>query len=111
MPTYEYRCAKCGNQFEARQSIHDDALTVHDGDCAGTLTKVLSVGGIVLKGPGFYRTDSRNKPAARDRKSEGDSSKSDTSSSNGSGDSKKSDSGSKSETTTSGASKSDSSKS
>jgi len=111
MPTYQYRCAKCGEQFDLWQSIHDSALTVHDGDCGGGLSKVMAVGGIVLKGPGFYRTDSRNKPAARDRKSEGDAAKSDTSSGNGSGDSKKSDSGSKSETTTTGASKSDSSKS
>ncbi|MGH9033592.1 MAG: FmdB family zinc ribbon protein [Acidimicrobiia bacterium] len=128
MPTYQYRCARCGEQFEAWQSIHDDALTVHDGECGGALTKVLAVGGIVLKGPGFYRNDSRTKSDGRERerKGEGDSakpdaaksdtsksdtSKSDTSSGNGSGDSKKSDRGSKSETTTPGASKSDSSKS
>jgi putative FmdB family regulatory protein len=118
MPTYQYRCAKCGEQFDLWQSIHDNALTVHDGSCGGDLSKVMAVGGIVLKGPGFYRTDSRSKAGGREqeRKREGDSSKSDTSKSdtssgNGSGDSKKSDSGSKSETSTSGASKSDSSKS
>jgi putative FmdB family regulatory protein len=112
MPTYQYRCAKCGEQFEAWQSIHDDALTVHDGTCGGALTKVLGVGGIVLKGPGFYRNDSRTKPGGRERKGkgEGDSSKSDAASGgNGSGDSKKSDSGSKSDATKSGASKSDTS--
>ena len=58
MPTYQYRCAKCGEQFELWQSIHDDALKRHPG-CGGTVTKVLSAAGIVLKGPGFYRTDSR----------------------------------------------------
>jgi putative FmdB family regulatory protein len=118
MPTYQYRCAKCGEQFEAWHSIHDDALTVHDGSCGGALSKVMAVGGIVLKGPGFYRTDSRAKSGGHDRErkhegdsSKSDSSKSDTSNGNGSGDSKKSDRGSKSETTKSGASKSDSSKS
>lgn len=118
MPTYQYRCSKCGEQFEAWQSIHDDAFTVHDGDCGGALLKVLGMGGIVLKGSGFYRTDNRSKSGGRDqeRKREGDGAKSDAASGNGAGDSKKSDSGSKSETTTpetskSGASKSDSSKS
>jgi putative FmdB family regulatory protein len=120
MPTYQYRCAKCGEQFEVWQSIHDDALTVHDSDCGGALLKVLGMGGIVLKGSGFYRTDNRSKSGGQDqeRKRDGDGSKSDTSSGNGSGDSKKSesdskksDSGSKSAPSTSGASKSDSSKS
>jgi putative FmdB family regulatory protein len=113
MPTYQYRCARCGEQFEAWQSIHDDALTVHDGTCGGALTKVLGVGGIVLKGPGFYRNDSRAKPGGRERKGkgEGDASKPDAASGNGSGDSKKSDSGSKSDTAKSGASKSDTSSS
>jgi putative FmdB family regulatory protein len=58
MPTYQYRCAKCGEQFELWQSIHDDALKQHPG-CGGTVTKVMAPAGIVLKGSGFYRTDSR----------------------------------------------------
>jgi putative FmdB family regulatory protein len=58
MPTYQYRCAKCGEEFELWQSIHDDALTRHPG-CGGTVTKVFAPAGIVLKGSGFYRTDSR----------------------------------------------------
>lgn len=58
MPTYQYRCAKCGEQFELWQSIHDDALKRHPG-CGGTVTKVMAPAGIVLKGSGFYRTDSR----------------------------------------------------
>jgi putative FmdB family regulatory protein len=58
MPTYQYRCAKCGEQFELWQSIHDDALQKHPG-CGGTVTKVMAPAGIVLKGSGFYRTDSR----------------------------------------------------
>jgi putative FmdB family regulatory protein len=58
MPTYKYRCTKCGEEFELWQSIHDDALTRHPG-CGGTVTKVFAPAGIVLKGSGFYRTDSR----------------------------------------------------
>jgi putative FmdB family regulatory protein len=58
MPTYQYRCAKCGEEFVLWQSIHDDALTRHPG-CGGKVSKVLAPAGIVLKGSGFYRTDSR----------------------------------------------------
>jgi putative FmdB family regulatory protein len=58
MPTYHYRCAECGEEFELWQSIHDDALTRHPG-CGGTVTRVFAPAGIVLKGSGFYRTDSR----------------------------------------------------
>jgi putative FmdB family regulatory protein len=59
MPTYRYRCEKCGEQFELWQSIHDDALEEHPG-CGGRVAKVLAPAGIVLKGSGFYRTDSRS---------------------------------------------------
>ena len=63
MPTYQYRCAKCGEQFELWQSIHDDALQKHPG-CGGSVTKVMAPAGIVLKGSGFYRTDSRKASTA-----------------------------------------------
>jgi putative FmdB family regulatory protein len=69
MPTYQYRCAKCGEQFELWQSIHDDALQRHPG-CGGEVTKVMAPAGIVLKGSGFYRTDSRaggRKSGSRDK--------------------------------------------
>jgi putative FmdB family regulatory protein len=69
MPTYQYRCAKCGEQFELWQSIHDDALKRHPG-CGGEVTKVMAPAGIVLKGSGFYRTDSRSagrKSGSRDK--------------------------------------------
>ena len=69
MPTYQYRCAKCGEQFELWQSIHDDALKRHPG-CGGEVTKVMAPAGIVLKGSGFYRTDSRaggRKGGSRDK--------------------------------------------
>jgi putative FmdB family regulatory protein len=58
MPTYRYRCEKDGEEFELWQSIHDDALTSHPG-CGGAVTRVFAPAGIVLKGSGFYRTDSR----------------------------------------------------
>ena len=59
MPTYVYRCAKCGEQIEVFQSFADAPLTKH-ADCGGKLSKVLSAAGIVLKGSGFYKTDNRS---------------------------------------------------
>jgi putative FmdB family regulatory protein len=108
MPTYQYRCGQCGEQFDARQSIHDDPLIAHES-CGGTLAKVFGVGGIVLKGPGFYRNDSRSKSGS----SNGDGESSSKAGGNGSsGDSKTgSDSTKKSEPASSGASKAGSSES
>lgn len=60
MPTYRYRCAKCGEELEIWQSFEDKALTRHAGGCGGKLAKVLSPAGIVLKGSGFYKTDNRS---------------------------------------------------
>ena len=60
MPTYQYVCTECGGQLEAVQKFTDEALTVHE-DCGGRLRKVFSPVGIVFKGSGFYRTDSRGK--------------------------------------------------
>ena len=59
MPTYQYACTSCGHQLEAVQSFTDDALT-ECPDCGGNLRKVFSAVGIVFKGSGFYRTDSRS---------------------------------------------------
>jgi putative FmdB family regulatory protein len=59
MPTYEYRCAKCGEHLEVFQSFSEAPLTKH-AHCGGKLAKVLSPAGIVLKGSGFYKTDSRS---------------------------------------------------
>jgi putative FmdB family regulatory protein len=58
VPTYQYACTDCGGQFEAVQKFSDDPLTVHEA-CGGKLRKVFSPVGIVFKGSGFYRTDSR----------------------------------------------------
>jgi putative FmdB family regulatory protein len=64
MPTYRYRCDACGDELEVRQSFQDEPLRTHDAD-GGTLRKVLSPAGIVLKGSGFYKTDSRSGNGAR----------------------------------------------
>jgi putative FmdB family regulatory protein len=63
VPTYQYVCTDCGGQVEAVQKFTDNALTVHD-DCGGKLRKVYSAVGIVFKGSGFYRTDSRSGPGS-----------------------------------------------
>ena len=60
MPTYSYRCADCGEAFDIVQSFTDDALTVCPR-CEGLLRKVYNSVGVVFKGSGFYRTDSRGK--------------------------------------------------
>jgi putative FmdB family regulatory protein len=58
LPTYQYRCTECGHAFEQFQSFTDDALTVCPR-CAGKLRKVYNAVGVVFKGSGFYRNDSR----------------------------------------------------
>ena len=58
MPTYQYSCTECGHFFEAVQSFSDDSLTVCP-ECEGRLRKVFNAVGVVFKGSGFYRTDSR----------------------------------------------------
>lgn len=63
MPTYQYACTECGHGFEAVQSFTDDALT-ECPQCTGRLRKVFNSVGIVFKGSGFYRTDSREKAGA-----------------------------------------------
>ena len=89
MPTYQYVCTECGGQLEAVQKFTDDPLTMHEA-CGGRLRKVFSPVGIVFKGSGFYRTDSRKSsssssaPASSSTSSSGDSSDSSSSSSSSS---------------------------
>ena len=59
MPTYQYACTECGHAFEQVQSFSDDALT-DCPVCHGRLRKVFNAVGVVFKGSGFYRTDSRS---------------------------------------------------
>ena len=63
MPTYEYACTECGDRTEVVQSISDAPLTTCTV-CGGPLRKVFSPVGIVFKGSGFYRTDSRGRSSA-----------------------------------------------
>jgi putative FmdB family regulatory protein len=60
MPTYRYRCAKCGDETEIWQSFEEKPKARHTGGCGGKLQKVMSPAGIVLKGSGFYKTDNRS---------------------------------------------------
>lgn len=63
MPTYQYLCTACGHAFEQVQSFSDDALTVCP-ECTGRLRKVFNSVGVVFKGSGFYKTDSRSTTSA-----------------------------------------------
>jgi putative FmdB family regulatory protein len=58
VPTYSYACTECSNRFDAVQSFTDDALT-ECPQCSGRLRKLFGSVGVVFKGSGFYRTDSR----------------------------------------------------
>jgi putative FmdB family regulatory protein len=92
MPTYQYACTECGHAFEQFQSFSDDALTVCP-ECDGKLRKVFNAVGVVFKGSGFYRTDSRGSSSTATASSEKASS---TSGSDSSGSTSSSDSSSKS---------------
>lgn len=94
MPTYQYQCTECGEGLEAVQKFTDDALTECPA-CNGRLKKVFSAVGIVFKGSGFYRNDSRGSSSssspAKSATTSGTTSSSDSSSSSsGSSDSKSS---------------------
>ncbi|MFI7685121.1 FmdB family zinc ribbon protein [Streptomyces griseoaurantiacus] len=83
MPTYQYQCTECGEGLEAVQKFTDDALTVCP-NCEGRLKKVFSAVGIVFKGSGFYRNDSRGSSSSSTPASSSKSSSSTASGSNGS---------------------------
>jgi len=102
VPTYSYACTQCDNRFDIVQSFSDDALSVCE-QCSGKLRKLFNSVGIVFKGSGFYRTDSRggastaSEPAKSDSSSgSSGSSGSDSSSSSSSGGSSSSSSSSSS---------------
>ncbi|CEA08807.1 Zinc ribbon domain protein [Arthrobacter saudimassiliensis] len=96
MPTYAYACKDCGHAFDIQQSFSDSSLT-ECPECGGTLRKKFNSVGVVFKGSGFYRTDSRegksSLPAAKSdssASSAGASSGSDTSSGSGAAEAKSS---------------------
>ncbi len=64
MPTYEYLCSECEHAFEAVQSFTDPAIQVCP-KCDGQVRKVYNNVGVVFKGSGFYKTDSRSTPPAK----------------------------------------------
>jgi putative FmdB family regulatory protein len=94
LPTYEYACTACGHRLEAVQKFSEDALT-DCPECRGRLRKIYAPVGIVLKGSGFYKTDSRTNGNGKKASAGGDSSSGDGSSKSDSSnsDSGKSDSG------------------
>jgi putative FmdB family regulatory protein len=98
VPTYSYACTECGNRFDAVQAFTDDALT-ECPQCSGRLRKLFGKVGVVFKGSGFYRTDSR---AANGSSSSGEGKKASTESSSD----KSSSSSSESKSSSNGESKS-----
>ena len=101
MPTYSYACTECGNRFDVVQAFTDDALTTCE-QCSGRLRKLFNSVGVVFKGSGFYRTDSRESA----KSSTNGSAK--TSSSSGTDESSSTDKSGSSEKSTSSSDKSDS---
>ncbi len=104
MPTYSYECTECGNRFDVVQSFTDDSLTTCE-QCSGRLRKLFNAVGVVFKGSGFYRTDSRES-GQKSKSPVNGSSSSDSGTSPGSSESKSSGS---SESKSSGSSESKSS--
>ncbi len=100
MPTYAYACTACDHRFETVQAFSDPSLT-DCPECTGKLRKLFNSVGIVFKGSGFYRTDSRDS-GAKSSSTSGDSSSttssSDSSSSSGTSSSTSSSSGTSSST-------------
>jgi putative FmdB family regulatory protein len=110
VPTYQYTCTDCGEPVEAVQKFTDDPLTMCAA-CGGRLRKVFSPVGIVFKGSGFYRTDSRNgSVSASDKKDKQPSESSAKSSEPASGSNGSSDKAAKKPETVSSSSKSSSEK-
>ena len=97
MPTYSYACTECDNRFDAVQAFTDDALTTCP-ECSGRLRKLFNSVGVVFKGSGFYRTDSRESSKSS-AKADSSSSSSSTEKSSGSGDSSSSSTSSSSTST------------
>jgi putative FmdB family regulatory protein len=104
VPTYQYQCTECGEGLEAVQKFSDDALT-ECPNCHGRLKKVFSAVGIVFKGSGFYRNDSRGSSSSSTPSSTKPSTSTSTSASSAS-ESKSSSSESKSSSTGSSSSSS-----
>ena len=105
MPTYEYACTECGERTEVVRSILDEPMTTCTV-CGGALRKVFSPVGIVFKGSGFYRTDSRGRPSTSKADGGGDKDKSKKAADNSSASKSSSSDGGSSSSTTKAAEKS-----
>ena len=107
MPTYQYACTECGHAFDEVQSFSDEALT-ECPECDGRLRKVFNAVGVVFKGSGFYRNDSRPQKAESGSSPESGSSNGSSGSESGKGSDKGKESGGakKSADTSSGSSSS-----
>ena len=64
MPIYAYRCRSCGGHFERYQTFADVALRLCPDCRKKTLNRIISLVGVVFKGPGFYSTDNKPGPPA-----------------------------------------------
>lgn len=84
MPTYSYACTQCDNRFDIVQSFSDEALSVCS-ECSGKLRKLFNSVGIVFKGSGFYRTDSRGSSSTASEPAKSDSGTSSSAASSDSG--------------------------
>ena len=82
MPTYQYACTSCGEQLEAVQKFSDEPLTECPA-CGGRLRKVFSAVGVVFKGSGFYKTDSRTTAKKSTSSDKSESGKSESTSTSG----------------------------
>ncbi|MBI3962137.1 MAG: hypothetical protein HY335_05250 [Deinococcus sp.] len=72
MPTYVYKCQRCGNQFEMAQPMTAQPLKVHES-CGGEVRRMIQPAPVIFNGSGFYITDSRKstdspKSQPKDRK-------------------------------------------
>jgi len=108
VPTYSYACTECGDRFDAVQAFSDDALTTCE-KCSGRLRKLFGSVGVVFKGSGFYRNDSRESAKSSSNgaaKSSSSSSSEGSSSSDTSSSSEKSSSSSSEKSDSSSSSKS-----
>ena len=99
MPTYQYACTECGHSFDIVQSFSEDSLSVCP-ECGGRLRKVFNAVGVVFKGSGFYRTDSRGKTSSSEPTSTGASTSGSGESSSSNGSTTSSDGASTSSTST-----------
>jgi putative FmdB family regulatory protein len=102
VPTYSYACTECGNRFDAVQAFSDAALTTCS-ECNGRLRKLFGNVGVVFKGSGFYRNDSREaaKSSSNGSSSNGSATGSESTSSSSSSSSEKSSSASSNDSSSS----------